>query len=344
MNIGFFVGRYVAKYLPHIAQYACTKKPGVYSRPVTTRRPNTSTYVWPAYDVDFDDASLVSLPDSTDETPVNVAPLLSHLYLSAVVFANDHISDIANFLTSNSTDFQTRDGLESNDDFVLDSFIGGKDGPFSYALELEDGVSCPLLLATHCLILDRDIAGNPGPAKLVDSIPPVMRHDGMPDDETLARWCDFNRQHCESTSEPLLAWGSASIQFGVARRSLWQVVSLGMATAHKNYKRSYHDAWIEVAFRTVSMPFVAFLLKRRNVSLPASQLPVAEMPAWNRAFVKPLVLLHPLAPKRLFHTSAVLASTMLRTELVSSTRPQATCARAVRHGYILYRNELIVKK
>lgn len=328
MNVGFFVGRHVAKTLPHVAQYACTKKAGQCSRPVTTRRPSAATNIWPAYDVDFDESAVRAVPPSAPESCTSAAPLLSHLYLSLVAFGNEHIADVANFLTSESTDFETRETLESTDGFVLDVFLGGKDCPASYDLQLESGIISPLLLTTHCLILDRDIANDPGPAKLVDSIPPVMRHDGMPDDATLSRWADLNRQHCESESEPLLSWGSATLQFGAARRSLWQVVSTGMPTAYKNYKRRYHDAWIEVAFRIASMPFAAFLLKRRNVTLASHQLPLADMPVWNRAFEKPLVLLHPLAPKRIFHTSAVIASTVLRTELVSTQRPQASQCKA----------------
>jgi hypothetical protein len=333
MNVGFFVGRHVGKLVPNVAQYACTKKPGHCSRPVSTRRPATSTHVWPAYDVDFDDSGLCLLPDSSDEPRSNSAPLLSHLYLSLVVFANDHIADIANFLTSDATDFDTRDELEATDDFMLNEFLGGgnNDCASSYELLLEPGIISPLLLATHCLILDRDIVNNPGLAKLLDSIPPVMRHDGLPDDATLSRWSDQNRQRCESENQPLLSWGSSTIQFGAARRSLWAVASLGMPTAHKNYKRSFHDAWIEAAFRVVSMPFVAFLLKRRKIKLEIYQMPLADMPHWNRAFEKPLVLLHPLTPKRLFNVTAVLASTMLRTELFSTDRPQVQtrlCANA----------------
>lgn len=316
-NAGFFVGRHVAKTLPDVPQFACAlnaTKPAARRRAISVKCPTTASYAWPAYEVDFDDVE-----DS--------ALTLSKFYARLVMFAVAHMPDIAAFLKSGSSDLKLRAELDEASELLLTPFFG-KPGAAT-TLEL-NGVGSPLLVATHCLILDRDVARDPGPANLVDSIPPVMRHDGMPDTATLERWADQTRQRCQLTAEPVLSWGAATIQFGENQRSklkgLWDIIGQQVAAAtavNKSSGHSHHDAWIETAFRVASIPFVAFLLKRRNITLPEHQLPLADMPVWSRAFEHPLVALHPLAPRRVFNIAAVLASVIAHTELASTARPQA---------------------
>lgn len=340
MNIGFFVGRHVAKLLPNVSQYACGKRETLPpskkepKRTIPARCPALSSYVWPAYEVDFDESGVVTAPVCGDNAPESgeIAPLLSQLYTSLVIFGSTSIAKVANYLRSDATDFDARTEIESADDFVLDVFIGGTGPEEGTLLDLACGIRTPLLLATHCLILDRDVQRDPGPAQLVDSIPPVMRHDGLPDATTLSRWMDLTRRRCQTFSEPLLAWGASNVQFGSdahARfKSLWDLIQL-QADASKSRDRTYHDVWIENSFRVASLPFVAFLLKRRNVTMPGRQLPLADMPASSQAHVAPLVRLHPLAPNRIFNMSPVLASTMLRTELSAAGNPQVLHATIV---------------
>lgn len=335
-NAGFFVGRHVAKILPDVPQYACATATSEKAAAAASRRrtipvkcPTASSYVWPAYEVDFESAP-VAFDAADDKCDV---PLLSQLYTSLVRFAVDHMPDIAVFLKSGSVDVKMRAHLEKvGDSLLAPCFAAGR--PDALSLELSD-VKSPLLLTTHCLILDRDIVHNPGPASLVDSIPPVMRHDGMPDLATLERWVDLTRRRCQTTTDPVLAWGAASIQFGEGvykrQKSLWDVAHQQVASAgavNKGRGRSHHDAWVESVFRVASVPFTAFLLKRRNVTLPEQQLPLADMPVWSLAYERPLVALHPLAPKRVFNFAAVLASVMCHAELAATDRPQVPCARA----------------
>lgn len=323
-NAGFFVGRHVAKSLPDVPQYACGTAPNAKAAAAASRRrtipvkcPTTSSYAWPAYGVDFDSHAEAD----------GAAPTLSKLYSGLVRFAVAHMPDIAVFLKSGSADFKSRAELDLAGESLLATFFSKPD---SVPLRLELlGVTSPLLLTTHCLILDRDIVRNPGPAQLVDSIPPVMRHDGMPDAATLERWVDLTRLRCLAASEPFLAWGAATIQFGeglrAKQKTLWDIISQQVVSAtavNKSRGCSHHDAWIETAFRVASIPFVAFLLKRRGVTMPDQQLPLADMPVWSRAHEQPLVTLHPLAPKRIFNIAAVLASVIAHTELVSLARPQ----------------------
>lgn len=325
MNAGFFIGRHVAKMLPDVTQYACTTKASV-RRTVTIRPPAVSSYAWPAYQVEFDESLHTSPP--IDNTPPT-APRLSQLYSAVVEFGNAHMVDISAYLKSESTDFDVRTKCEESDSHSLvDQCIGSDGVPIvGVVLDLErrGGVTSPLLLATHCLILNRDVANDPGPARLIDSIPPVMRHDGMPDVATLERWNDIVRRRCQVTNEPVLAWGASTFQFGDGPRakqnSIWRIVQSQMPSG-KAQTRSNHDAWVETAFRVASMPFVSFLLKRRGVSMPDRQLPLADMPVWGRAYEKPLVTLHPLAPRRLFDTSAVLASTMLQNDTTTPLAEQ----------------------
>lgn len=335
-NAGFFVGRHIAKFLPDVPQYACAPASTAKAAAKATRRrtipaksPLASSYAWPAYEVDFDSSAIQAAAAGV----MGDTPTLSQLYTNLVLLAVSHMPDIAVFLKSDSADFKARAEVDGASEFLLAPFFGKanySDGTeFAvHSLELV-GVASPLLLATHCLILDRDIECNPGPAHLVDSIPPIMRHDGMPDIATLERWADIMRRRCRVASEPLLAWGAASIQFGEGayekRKSLWDVVHQQVAAAtavNKSRGCSHHDAWIESVFRVASVPFVAFLLKRRGVTLPETQLPLADMPVWSRAADRPLVALHPLAPKRIFNIAAVLASVMLHTEMSTNERPQ----------------------
>jgi hypothetical protein len=323
-NAGFFVGRHVAKILPDVPQYVCAAAPTAKAAASASRRrtipvkcPTTSSYAWPAYGVDFE-----SVPGAA-QTPL----LLSKFYSSLVAFAVRHMPDIAVFLKSGSADFKSRDELDRAGDSRLAEFFCEPDvAPLR--LELP-GVNSPLLLTTHCLLLDRDIALNPGPAQLVGSIPPIMRHDGMPDAPTLERWADLTRLRCQTTNDPFLAWGAATLQFGegahARQKTMWDIVGQQVTSAtafNKSRNCSHHDAWIETAFRVASIPFVAFLLKRRGVTMPEQQLPLADMPAWGRAHEQPLVTLHPLAPKRVFNIAAVLASVISHTELLSSAHPQ----------------------
>ena len=355
-NVGFFIGRHVAKHVPNVPQYWCpptatsrckqkasAQRKCEYVTNVRTRVPTSSALVWPTYNVDFSESTatvdLIWKPATTSR-----APLLSELYASCVTVGASSIVQLANFMRSEGADFALLQELEHNPNFILDAFIDAVHNPplgavapgvpsAGVVLELDAAIASPLLLTTHCLILDRDVAHTPpGPVRLIDSIPPIMRLDGMPDVDTLRRWTAQTIQRCNAFDEPILSWCVSSVQFGngdsgskhrssapVAVRHLLDLIVNQVRLVRD---RTFHDAWIEWVFRVLALPFVAVTLKQRRVVMASGELPLADLPAPGKAHQKPILVLHQDAPNSMFNLAAVLGSALASNALGASASSQ----------------------
>jgi len=358
-NIGFFIGRHVAKHLPEIQQYSCSmtasdrcklkvqsSKTDAYVTKVRTCVPGKGPHVWPAYNVAFRPCA-ASIALMMNASRRGSAPLLSELYSCAVSVGESHIVPLSNYLRSEGRDFALLQKLEQESDFVLDRFIGSDHADPAVAtmrdtasgvssagivIELDSGIASPLLLTMHCLVLDRDVSCAPhGPVSLIDSIPPVMRLDGMPDAATLRRWVEITLRRCQQFHEPILSWCVSSIQFGRRAHVYRTLVDLIMSEVRTLRDRPFHDLWLEWVFRVVSLPFSAIILKRREVAMYYADFPLADMPAVGKAHERPVVALHSLAANNMFHIAAVLCGSISSKTLSGQGSHNVRCCQSCRH-------------
>lgn len=363
-NAGFFIGRHVAKHVPAVPQYWCplmasskckqkesAQRKCEYISSVRTRVPVEAALAWPAYTVDFAECA-TTIDSAWKPATTTRAPLLSELYNSCVAVGESNIVQLANFMRSEGTDFALLQELEQSPKFILDAFIDGVHNPPSAAaaaaviagtaapgippagvvLELDACIASPLLLTTHCLVLDRDVAfaPPPGPVRLIDSIPPVMRLDGMPDTDTLRRWAAQTTQRCNDFNEPILSWCVSSVQFGSnvgsnhrnASITTRRLLDLIVNQVRLVKDRSFHDAWIEWVFRVLALPFVAVTLKQRRVVMACGELPLADLPPPGKAHQKPVLALHQEAPNNMFNLAAVVCAALAGTALGASASSQ----------------------